>query len=104
MTDLHVLAVEHLAAAEEIDGSMFGGGHEPGARLLRDTGLRPTLQRGEQRVLGQVLRQSYILDHAGEAGDELGRLHSPDSVYGSMSLGSRHGYQSDVLTSRLQVS
>jgi len=31
-----VLAFEELAASQPVDGSMLGGGHEPGARVVRD--------------------------------------------------------------------
>ena len=35
-TEFLVLALEPRVAAEEIDGAMFGGSHEPGARVVRD--------------------------------------------------------------------
>ena len=53
--ELLVLALEPLVPAEVIDGAMLRGGHEPGARVVRDARLRPLLERGDQRILRQVL-------------------------------------------------
>ena len=39
--DLLVLALAHLVAPEGVDGAAFGDGHQPGARIGRDAGLRP---------------------------------------------------------------
>ena len=52
-----VLALEQLAPAEVVDGPVLGRGHQPGARVVRDARLRPLLERGDQRVLGQLLGQ-----------------------------------------------
>jgi len=35
-TELLVLALEHLVAAQEIERPMLRGGHQPGARFVRD--------------------------------------------------------------------
>ena len=37
VTELLVLALEPLVPAQEIDGPVLRGGHEPGARVLRDS-------------------------------------------------------------------
>lgn len=34
--ELLVLPVEHRAAAQVVETPMFGGSHEPGARIVRD--------------------------------------------------------------------
>ena len=34
--DLLVLALDRLAAAQPVQGPVLGGGHEPGARVVRD--------------------------------------------------------------------
>src|SRR5437867_7928724 len=49
--ELLVLALGELAVAQVVDRPMLRGGHEPGARVVRDTRLRPPLQRGDQRIL-----------------------------------------------------
>ena len=41
-------------AAEVIDGAVFGGGHEPGAGIVGDAGLRPLFEGGDEGVLGEV--------------------------------------------------
>ena len=38
-TEFLVLAFEPLVAAQETDGPMLRGGHEPGARIIRDARL-----------------------------------------------------------------
>jgi hypothetical protein len=54
-------------------------------------------ERGDERVVGEVLRESYIADDSREAGNEPRRLDSPDRVDRAMSIGSRHGYRSHHL-------
>src|SRR6266849_1918323 len=66
-TKLLVLALEELAAAKEINGAMLGGGHEPGARVLRDARLRPLLERvidrSEERRVGKECRSRWSPYH-----------------------------------------
>ncbi len=90
---LLVLALDQLLAPQPIDGAMLGGGHQPGARLVRDARLRPLLERGDERVLRQLLGEADVAHHARETGDELGLLDPPDRVDGAMDVGSRHGYR-----------
>ncbi len=42
--------------------------------------LRPLLQRHDQRILRQLLRQPNVAQHARQAGDELRRFHAPDRI------------------------
>ena len=91
--ELLVLALDQLPPAQAVDGAMLGGGHEPGARLVRDARLRPLLERGDERVLRQLLGEADVAHHAREAGDELGLLDAEDRVDGAMGIGSRHGYR-----------
>jgi hypothetical protein len=80
-----------------IDRPMFRRGHQPRAWIQGDAGFRPLLERGNKRVVGEVLRESYVADDSREAGNEPGRLDSPDRVDRMMSIGSRHGYRSHHL-------
>ena len=73
------LALEHLAAAEAVDRAVLGGGHEPGARVVRDARLGPLLERRDQRVLGEVLGEADVA-HDGQPGDQPGRLDPPDRL------------------------
>src|SRR5712691_13570530 len=57
-TQLLVLALEPLAPAQPVDGAMLRGGHEPGARVVRDPRLRPPLERDDESVLGGPTRSS----------------------------------------------
>jgi hypothetical protein len=69
---LRGLALQPLGAPEEVDRPVLGGGHQPGGRPVGDAGLRPPLQRRDQRVLGQLLGQADVPGDPGEGGDELG--------------------------------
>jgi hypothetical protein len=50
-SDLFVLALERLAAPNQVDRAMLRGPHEPGARPLRHTFGGPLLERGDEGVL-----------------------------------------------------
>ena len=52
-TQLLVLARNQFRPAQAIEGAKFRSGHEPGARLVGDAGLRPLFERGDERVLRQ---------------------------------------------------
>ena len=80
VADLLVLAFEPLGPAKVIDRPVLRGGHEPGARIVRDARLRPSLERGHERVLGQVLGDADVAHDPGQPGDEPGRLDPPYRV------------------------
>ena len=92
-----VLPLVQRAAAEKVDGAMLRGGHEPGARIVRDARLRPPLERRDERVLRQILGRADVAHDPGEARDQPGGLDSPDRVDGAMCIGNRHGSQSRQL-------
>src|SRR5882724_13113596 len=73
---------------------MLRGGHEPGARVVRDTCLRPPLERGHQGLLRELLGETDVAHHPRQTGDETGRLDPPDRVYGMLRIGSRQGDRS----------
>jgi hypothetical protein len=93
--DLRVLALEQLHAAQPVDRAVPGGGHEPGARTVRDARLGPPLERRDQGVLRQLLGEADVAHDAREAGDEPRRFDAPDRVDRAIRLGSRHGCRSD---------
>jgi hypothetical protein len=88
--ELHVLALEQLAAAEQVDGVMLRRGHEPGARVVRHARLGPPLERRHEGVLREILRRADVARHPRQAGDELGRLDPPHRVDRAMRVGYRH--------------
>ena len=88
--ELHVLALEQLAAAEQVDGAMLRRGHEPGARVVRHARLGPPLERRHEGVLREILRRADVARHPCQAGDELGRLDPPHRVDRAVSVGRRH--------------
>src|SRR3954452_23408633 len=89
--DLGGLALQPLGPPERVDGAVLGGGHEPGARLVRGARFRPSLERRDQGVLRELLGQADVAGHAGQGGDELRRLHPPDGVDHAMDGGHRPG-------------
>ena len=85
-----MLALEQRVAAEEVDRAVLGGGHQPGARVVRDARLRPLLERGDESILRELLGEADVAHHPREPGDESGRLDPPDGVDRAMCVGSRH--------------
>ncbi len=71
VSKLLVLAFESLETPEVIDGAMLGGGHQPGGRVAGDARRRPLFERGEERVLRELLGDADVTDHARKPGDEL---------------------------------
>src|SRR5450432_2021108 len=65
---LLMLAIEKLGPAEMVHRTMFGGGHEPGARVVRDARLRPSLERGDESILREILGKTDIAHDPREAG------------------------------------
>ena len=61
-----MLALEQRSPAQQVDRAMLRGGHQPGARVVRDARLRPLLERGDERVLRQVLGQADVAHHPRE--------------------------------------
>ncbi len=92
-----VLALEPLVSAQEIDCAMLRGGHQPGARVVRNSRFRPLLKRGDESVLRQLLGMTHITYDPRETGDDPGGLDPPDRVNRAMCIGSRHGYRSHHL-------
>src|SRR5919197_3857385 len=82
--ELLVLSLEALSAADLVDGSMPGGTHQPGPRLLWHALSRPPLQGDQEGVLRKILSQAEIADDASQASDQAWRLHSPDGLEGAM--------------------
>ena len=52
---------------------------------------RPLLERGDQRVLRELLGEADVAHDAREPGDEPRRLDPPDRVDRAMGIGGRHG-------------
>ena len=78
--DLLMLALEHLVAAQMVEGAPLGGRHQPGARPVGHALVRPLLQRRDQRLLREFLGQPDIAHDAGQPGDQLRLLDAPDRV------------------------
>src|SRR5439155_17122630 len=91
---LLVLAFEQLVAAEEVDRTVLRGGHQPGTGIARDAGLRPLLERGDERIVREVLGEPDVAYDPREAGDDPRRFDPPDRVDRAMGVGSRHDSRS----------
>src|SRR5262244_1719420 len=59
-TEFLVFAIKQLISAEIIDCAMLGRSHKPRAWILRNTGLRPFLERSYQRVLRKVFGYTNV--------------------------------------------
>ena len=92
--ELLVLAVEHPPAPQQVDRPPFAGRHEPGAGIARDAGAWPFLERGDERVMRQVLGRADIADEPHEPGHQPGGLDAPDGVDGAMGVGLCHDHPS----------
>jgi hypothetical protein len=88
--DQLLLALQRDAAAQRVDAAALGGGHQPGPRVVRYARAGPLLERGDERVLGQVLGHRHVADDASQPGDQPGRLDPPDGVDCAMGGGRRH--------------
>ena len=88
-TELLVLALEPLVSPQQVDRTMLRRSHEPGARIVRDARLRPPLERGDERILRELLGETDVAYDPREAGDESSRLDPPDRVDRAMGIGSR---------------
>ena len=97
VADLFVLALDALAAPVQVDGAVLGGGHEPGAGIVRHSCLRPPLERSDKGVLRQVLGDADVTRDASETCNESWRLDSPDGIDGSVDVGHDSGLQSRLL-------
>src|SRR5207247_5792710 len=92
-----------LVPAHEVYRPMLRGGHEPGARVVRDPRLRPPLERSDECVLREILGKLEVADHPGETGDEPGRLDPPDGVDRAMRVGGRHAIDQTISSSPAQA-
>ena len=95
-SELLVLSVEHRPPSEEVDGPMLGRGHQPRAWVARDPGLRPLLERRDQRVLGELLGDPHVTDDPRKPGDEPGGFDAPDRLDGLVGLGRHQGGPSSI--------
>ena len=80
-------------------------GHQPRAGIVGHARLRPLLERGDQRVLRQLLGEADVAHHAREPGDQLGRLDAPDRVdravyVGGRCIGSHDRYRYTIVEAR----
>jgi len=83
VTELFVFAFEQLVSSKEIDRTMLCCAHEPGARIARDSRLRPLLERGDQSILRELLGQAHVAHDPCETRDEPRRFDPPDRVDGA---------------------
>src|SRR6266550_1088714 len=97
MTQLLMLALNSLAASEHVDSAMLRGCHEPGTRIVRHARFRPSLERGDQSVLGEVFSETDVANDSRQTRDQFRGLDSPDCINCTVGVGSRHGFQSHHL-------
>ena len=86
-SDLFMLALERLAAPDQVSGAVLRGPHEPGGRPLGNALGGPLLERGDKGVLCELLGGPDLPDDASQPGDEPGRLDAPDRFDRAMRFG-----------------
>jgi hypothetical protein len=84
------LALVDVRPAQPVDAAVLGGGHEPGARVSRDARLRPLLQGGDERLLGEVLGEADVTHQAGRTRDEPWCLDPPHGLDRASDVGIAH--------------
>ena len=84
------LAPVHVGAAHAVDRAVLGRGHQPGAGVVGDAGLRPLLERRDQRLLREVLGEADVAHEAREARDQPRGLDPPDRIDRALDVGRRH--------------
>ncbi|ESZ21577.1 hypothetical protein X737_05400 [Mesorhizobium sp. L48C026A00] len=97
-----VLALEHPAAAQMIQGPALGGRHQPGAGFFRNACGGPPLKGGQQGFLRQILGQRHIAQHPRQTGDQPGLLDPPHGEDRAMGVGDRHGRRPRLQERRLK--
>ncbi len=66
------LTLERDPPAQLVDTPALGGGHQPCARLIRDARRRPLLERGDERILCQILGDRHVAHDASQPGYQPG--------------------------------
>ena len=67
-----------------VDRPVLGGGHQPGTRVARHARLGPLLERGDERILREILGQADVAHDPRQPGDEPRRFDPPDRVDGAV--------------------
>jgi hypothetical protein len=88
-----MLVREHAGAAQLIERTILGGGHEPGAGVVGDPGAWPCFEGTQECLLRQLLGQPDIAHPPCERCDQVRRLDAPDCIDGAMDIRDRHGHR-----------
>src|SRR5207237_10679883 len=80
-----VLGVAVLLAADPSDRAVARGGGEPAAGVRRYAGLRPLLERGDERLARRLLGDVDVTEAADERGDQPAVLLAEDPLDGRRS-------------------
>ena len=83
VADLLELVPEVHVPPDPVDGAATRRRGEPRARFVRESVAWPLLERLEEGVLGEVLRQPDVTDDPRDNGRHLGGLHPPDGLEGA---------------------
>jgi len=71
-SNLFVLALQRLAAPNEVDRAMLRGPHEPRGRPLRHAFGGPLLEGGDEGVLRELFSRPDVADDASQPRDQPG--------------------------------
>jgi hypothetical protein len=82
-----VFLLDAFVTPEVVERAVFGHLHQPRAGIARHAFGRPLLERGDQRVVREILGEADVTDHADETGDQAGRFDAPDRVDSALDVG-----------------
>ena len=83
---------QHSVAAQPVDGTAAGRGHQPGTGIVRHRGARPALRRDRERLRGGLLGQVEIAEIADQAGQHPAPLVAENLLDQGAPLLSGRGY------------
>jgi hypothetical protein len=96
-------SLETRAPAHGVDGLEAGGGNEPRAGMVRDTGLRPGLQCGGECLMHGFLSQIEIAEETHKRGQNPSRfrpvkgLNGPAELFGHRQRHLRFGNTASIV-------
>ena len=96
VAQLDVFPLDAFVTAEVVERAVLGDRHQPRAGIARHAFGRPLFERGDQRVMREILGQADVADDADETGDQARRFDAPDRVDGALDVGGRRSSQHSI--------
>ena len=84
LAELFQPVAESSVSPQPVDRAAARRGHQPGARIPRQAVDRPVLERGDGRLLDELLGKVPVAQDADQRGDQSGALLTQDRVEGNV--------------------